>query len=1026
MEEEDELQMKSLVQRRENLGGGEASADLESSIQSARGSGQSLDASLQTKMGQAMGADFSGVKVHTDSHSDRLNKSIQARAFTTGQDIFFRQGSYSPSNTAGQELIAHELTHTIQQGASKKLAQKKLSTSINAISRDESVLSGGALSIQRKIFNAHVTQNAHLRDKTDIKKQIGDKIKKGDLIKVDDSITDKENKFVEAIVFDSKTGEARTIAPIGLIRSTSFFELGDTEDKIANEPHKNFEIFDRESKEENFDKHDEKLRKRRNEALKRKIVKDPPNLDKKQIEEEYEKQKERTEEGKQGKVAYNNRQVERHIKSNNLKGDEAKEYRTQYKKLTPEEDRKSRNQEIKKSINSGEKYADKKTYNEQGQEIQDILDRKRKNHKIKTNLKESFRKMENFELRTKIQSDPILLGMFGKPIKIDLENDEVKKKVATKIAVYEYYVSPTNSKRYALKEEKDYESKTNDTEKTKSVNEEALQNIRMKRARATLKYQGKAIEKTEKRRKESNKELKSKFGFWETDKKQEYYDTGKQKSAKTIDKEKVKSNNKQLKINLKNSGYTEGTEKFELEYAKQATYRSGEKGRTQKNKAIKKLVSKDDYYSKHKTLKGVNLGEEFSYKPDETTPLITGIVGGLNTTANYSSLGSNKIGKEIGNTTVSGVKATGKDIAGKDVMEQYGEALQAQMITSSLGDVLGITNSCVGISNGVNRRKSDDPAEKLIGSQDIVNSSFSLGSNVVSFGSDLAKTVRSFTGGTSEVGKNVTQALPIISIVGNVVDLVDSGNRMVQAAHRARKTLKYIKASDGKDKLLANICLTNLREEDLKLVASTTTDMLLTSLQIVGNALTLSGFGAIAGTPLIYAAKIARVAKKIAQIIYAEIYAQKVNNARNKYRDLKKDGKASTTELFLAGKELLEKDPQQAAQSLISQAREPWVESEVDGKRTYKTEPDSVKYGNSQSAIKYLKLFGVNEGDLRNPQMQDKYLRELIFKKIEQDEDPKTIMQKLSDLIAKVKDLPNLKYKIRKGVAGIRKPKNVK
>ena len=115
LEDDDELQMKPLVQRRENLGGGEASTDLESAIQSARGSGQSLDANLQQSMGQAMGADFSGVKVHTDSQSDQLNKSIQAKAFTTGQDLFFRQGAYEPSSRGGQELIAHELTHVVQQ-----------------------------------------------------------------------------------------------------------------------------------------------------------------------------------------------------------------------------------------------------------------------------------------------------------------------------------------------------------------------------------------------------------------------------------------------------------------------------------------------------------------------------------------------------------------------------------------------------------------------------------------------------------------------------------------------------------------------------------------------------------------------------------------------------------------------------------------------------------------------------------------------------------------------------------------------
>ena len=128
LDDDDELQMKPLVQRSENLGGGEASTDLESSIQSARGSGQSLDANLRQSMGQAMGADFSGVKVHTDSQSDQLNKSIQAKAFTTGQDLFFRQGAYEPSSRSGQELIAHELTHVVQQngGAVQRQAEKQI------------------------------------------------------------------------------------------------------------------------------------------------------------------------------------------------------------------------------------------------------------------------------------------------------------------------------------------------------------------------------------------------------------------------------------------------------------------------------------------------------------------------------------------------------------------------------------------------------------------------------------------------------------------------------------------------------------------------------------------------------------------------------------------------------------------------------------------------------------------------------------------------------------------------------------
>ncbi|PAX56955.1 hypothetical protein CK510_09940 [Brunnivagina elsteri CCALA 953] len=114
-EKPEELQAKSTLQLQEAIAGGEASSDLTSAINSDRGSGQSLEAGLQRSMGQAMGADFSGVKVHTDTQADQLNQSIQARAFTTGQDVFFQQGEYNPGSRGGQELIAHELTHVVQQ-----------------------------------------------------------------------------------------------------------------------------------------------------------------------------------------------------------------------------------------------------------------------------------------------------------------------------------------------------------------------------------------------------------------------------------------------------------------------------------------------------------------------------------------------------------------------------------------------------------------------------------------------------------------------------------------------------------------------------------------------------------------------------------------------------------------------------------------------------------------------------------------------------------------------------------------------
>ncbi|BDM83654.1 hypothetical protein AM10699_65150 (plasmid) [Acaryochloris marina MBIC10699] len=109
---------QAAIQRKKGMAEGEVSNDLESAINSARGGGQPLDPGLQQSMGQAMGADFSGVRVHTNAQSDQLNQSIQARAFTTGQDVFFRDGAYQPRSRGGQELIAHELTHVVQQNSS--------------------------------------------------------------------------------------------------------------------------------------------------------------------------------------------------------------------------------------------------------------------------------------------------------------------------------------------------------------------------------------------------------------------------------------------------------------------------------------------------------------------------------------------------------------------------------------------------------------------------------------------------------------------------------------------------------------------------------------------------------------------------------------------------------------------------------------------------------------------------------------------------------------------------------------------
>ncbi|HUF39214.1 MAG TPA: DUF4157 domain-containing protein, partial [Anaerolineales bacterium] len=108
--------VQRLIQR---SGGGpaEVEEDTAGRIEASRGGGQELDPGVRETMGAAMGQDFSDVRVHTSPEADDLNQKLGAEAFTTGSDVFFSDGAYDPGSGSGQELLAHELTHVVQQGS---------------------------------------------------------------------------------------------------------------------------------------------------------------------------------------------------------------------------------------------------------------------------------------------------------------------------------------------------------------------------------------------------------------------------------------------------------------------------------------------------------------------------------------------------------------------------------------------------------------------------------------------------------------------------------------------------------------------------------------------------------------------------------------------------------------------------------------------------------------------------------------------------------------------------------------------
>ncbi len=92
-----------------------SSVNITSSIDNASGKGGRLPKKSLGEMNSLFGTDFSGVKVHTDSDAEKMNEALKAKAFTHGKDIFFSKDNYAPDSLEGKRLLAHELTHVVQQ-----------------------------------------------------------------------------------------------------------------------------------------------------------------------------------------------------------------------------------------------------------------------------------------------------------------------------------------------------------------------------------------------------------------------------------------------------------------------------------------------------------------------------------------------------------------------------------------------------------------------------------------------------------------------------------------------------------------------------------------------------------------------------------------------------------------------------------------------------------------------------------------------------------------------------------------------
>ncbi|WP_298892641.1 DUF4157 domain-containing protein [uncultured Psychroserpens sp.] len=114
-EEEGKLQTKSNTTHSQI-----ASNQVSNKIKRKSGQGRRMPKKTKTEMEASFGTDFSDVNIHTDDEAIHMNKELGAQAFTHGKDVYFNSGKYNPDSSEGKHLLAHELTHVVQQNGKEK------------------------------------------------------------------------------------------------------------------------------------------------------------------------------------------------------------------------------------------------------------------------------------------------------------------------------------------------------------------------------------------------------------------------------------------------------------------------------------------------------------------------------------------------------------------------------------------------------------------------------------------------------------------------------------------------------------------------------------------------------------------------------------------------------------------------------------------------------------------------------------------------------------------------------------------
>lgn len=136
--------------QRQAKSGGAPAGNAEQAVADATASaGTSPDAGVTARVAQTTGADLSGVRVHTGPDAAGGAEAVNARAYTLGQNIYFGAGQYQPASPAGQQLLAHELVHTVQQqGGAARQNKSEGTTPGDAAEREADHIADRALANQ--------------------------------------------------------------------------------------------------------------------------------------------------------------------------------------------------------------------------------------------------------------------------------------------------------------------------------------------------------------------------------------------------------------------------------------------------------------------------------------------------------------------------------------------------------------------------------------------------------------------------------------------------------------------------------------------------------------------------------------------------------------------------------------------------------------------------------------------------------------------------------------------------------------